>query len=67
VLLLQFDSRHALRSPGLGAVQMFGRILTFWVFILAAFFPVMGAYVTLAGLCPIETMIQRMHSGISSP
>jgi hypothetical protein len=48
-----------------GAVQMFGRILAIWVFILAAFFPVMGAYVTLTGLCPpLETMIQFMHSGV---
>jgi hypothetical protein len=37
-----------------GAVQMFGQILAFWVFILAAFFPVMGTYVTFAGLCPIS-------------
>ena len=48
-----------------GAVQVFGRILAVWVFIVAAFFPVMGAYVTLAGLCPsIETMIRSMHSGV---
>jgi hypothetical protein len=45
-----------------GAVKMFGHILAVWVFILAALFPVMGAYVTLAGLCPIETMMQSMHS-----
>ena len=35
-----------------GAVQQFGQILAIWVFIVAAFFPVMGAYVTFAGLCP---------------
>jgi hypothetical protein len=47
-----------------GAVQMFGRILAVWVFIVAAFFPTMGAYVTFAGLCPsIATMMQSMHSG----
>jgi hypothetical protein len=45
-----------------GAVQMFGQILAVWLFILAAVFPVMGAYVTLAGLCPIEGMIQSMRS-----
>jgi hypothetical protein len=46
-----------------GAVQMFGRVLAIWVFLIAAFFPVMGAYVTFTGLCPIEAMIQAMQSG----
>ncbi len=45
-----------------GTVQMFGRVLAIWVFVIAALFPVMGAYVTLAGLCPIEAMIQTMQS-----
>jgi hypothetical protein len=45
-----------------GAVQMFGQILAVWLFILAAVFPVMGAYVTFAGLCPIEAMMQSMRS-----
>src|SRR5262245_17368965 len=36
-----------------GAVKTFGHILAVWVFILAALFPVMGAFATLAGLCPI--------------
>lgn len=45
-----------------GAVQMFGQILAIWVFVVAAFFPMMGGYVTLAGLCPsIEAMMQSMH------
>ena len=45
-----------------GAVQIFGRILAIWLFILAAFIPVMGAYVTFAGLCPIEGMMQSIRS-----
>lgn len=45
-----------------GGVQMFGRVLAIWVFVIAAFFPVMGAYVTFAGLCPIEAMIQAIQS-----
>lgn len=49
-----------------GPVQMFGYILAVWVFIIAAFFPAMGAYVTLAGLCPsMENMIKSMHSRVS--
>jgi hypothetical protein len=48
-----------------GPVQIFGYVLAFWVFIIAAFFPVMGAYVTLAGLCPpMENMIKSMHAGV---
>ena len=46
-----------------GGVQLFGRILAIWVFIIAAFFPVMGAWVTLAGLCPLEAMLQAVQSG----
>ena len=46
-----------------GSVQLFGRILAIWVFVIAAFFPVIGAYVTLSGLCPIEAMIQTRQSG----
>jgi hypothetical protein len=46
----------------LETVQRFGQILAIWVFIIAAFFPVMGAYVTFAGLCPnLETMMKTMH------
>ena len=48
-----------------GAVQVFGRILAVWVFILAAFFPVMGAYVTVAGVCPTGGLMQSMHSEVS--
>ncbi len=46
-----------------GAIQKFGRILAIWIFVIAAFLPVTGAYVTLADLCPIEGMFQAMHSG----
>jgi len=45
-----------------GGVQMFGRVLAIWVFVIAALFPVMGAYVTFAGLCPIEAMIHAIQS-----
>ena len=46
-----------------GSVRTFGRILAIWVFVVAAFFPLMGAYVTLADLCPVETAIREMNSG----
>jgi uncharacterized membrane protein (DUF485 family) len=46
-----------------GAIQTFGRILAIWIFVIAAFLPMAGAYLTFADLCPIEGMFQAMHSG----
>lgn len=46
-----------------GSLRTFGRVLAIWVFVIAAFFPLMGAFVTLADLCPIERLIQQMNSG----
>lgn len=43
-----------------GALQRFGQTLAVWTFIIAAFFPIMGAYVTLAGFCPIEQILQSV-------
>jgi hypothetical protein len=49
-----------------GAVEAFGYVLAIWLFIIAAFFPTTGAYVTLTGLCPsIETMMKIMHSRVT--
>lgn len=45
-----------------GGIRTFGRALAVWLFILAAFFPIVGAYVALAGLCPIDEMLRAMHS-----
>ena len=49
-----------------GGVRTFGRILATWIFIIAAILPIAGAYVTLAGLCPIEAMMEAVHSDVSS-
>jgi len=43
-----------------GALKTFGKILAIWVFVLAAIPPIIGAYVTIAGICPIDTMIQKL-------
>ncbi|MEJ2378241.1 MAG: hypothetical protein P8Y71_23605 [Pseudolabrys sp.] len=49
-----------------GAIQMFGQVLAIWVFVVAAFFPVVGAYVTLAGICPsLEGMIRVTHPALA--
>ncbi len=42
-----------------GGVSTCGRVLAIWVFVVALFFPICGAYVSLAGLCPIDTLMQR--------
>jgi hypothetical protein len=48
-----------------GVAKKSGRVLAIWIFIIAAFFPVMGLYVTLTGLCPMGGFMQGMHSGMN--
>ena len=43
-----------------GGISKFGRILAVWIFIIASFFPLMGAYVTLSGLCPISDFLASL-------
>ena len=45
-----------------GAVKAFGQILAIWVFVLAAFPLITGAYVTFAGICPIDGMLQKISA-----
>lgn len=40
-----------------GGVRTLGRILAIWVFIIATFPPMGGAYVTLADACPLTEML----------
>jgi hypothetical protein len=49
-----------------GRLSKFGQILAIWAFIIAALFPLGGAFVTLAGLCPMEAMMESMHSEVTS-
>jgi hypothetical protein len=44
-----------------GNISKFGSILAIWLFIVAAFYPVCGAYITISGLCPIEKMMEKME------
>ena len=48
-----------------GRVQAFGQILAIWTFIIAALLPLVALYVTLAGLCPMEAMMEAMQSKVS--
>lgn len=45
-----------------GGVGTFGKILAIWVFVIAAFFTIGGAYLTFAGVSPIGDMMQQMES-----
>lgn len=47
-------------SKAEGNIQVFGRVLSIWIFAIALFIPIMGAYVTLSGLCPIGDMMSQM-------
>ena len=48
-----------------GNVKKFGRILAIWIFIVALFPIMMGAYLTLSGLCPIDEMLKLMSTCIN--
>ncbi len=37
-----------------GGIKLFGRVLAIWLFIIAAFILVVGAYASLSGLCPMQ-------------
>jgi hypothetical protein len=41
-----------------GLVKTLGQALAVWAFIIAGCIPLAGAYVTMTGLCPIETLMQ---------
>jgi hypothetical protein len=45
-----------------GAVKTFGKILAIWVFVVAVFPPIIGAYVTIASICPIDGIIEKMSA-----
>ncbi len=45
-----------------GGIKIFGWGLSIWLLVIAAFIPIAGAYVTLAGLCPMEDMLRTLHS-----
>jgi uncharacterized membrane protein (DUF485 family) len=45
-----------------GGIKTFGWVLAIWLFVIAAFIPIAGAYVTLAGLCPMEEILRTLHS-----
>ncbi len=47
-------------SKAEGAIRTLGQVLSAWILIIALVFPVMGAYITITGQCPIEKMMEGM-------
>lgn len=45
-----------------GAIRKFGQILAVWILIVAIFFPLCGAYVSISGKCPINKIIQKVET-----
>jgi len=41
-----------------GRVQTLGHWLAMWIFFIAVFIPLVAAYITLSGFCPIDAMMQ---------
>ena len=41
-----------------GNVKKLGQGLAIWTFVLAVMIPIVGAYVTIAGLCPIDAILK---------
>lgn len=44
-----------------GGLRTFGRALGTWAILIALMFPLMGAYMTLSGACPMQTMMESMR------
>jgi len=44
-----------------GGIRKFGRILAIWIFVIASFFPMMGAFMTIMGQCPMEGMMMERN------
>ena len=40
-------------------IKKFGQILAAWIFLLALLFPIVGAFITLSGICPMAEMLQN--------
>ena len=48
-----------------GGLRTFGRVLGTWALLIALLFPIMGAYMTFSGACPMEAMMESMHPQVS--
>ena len=77
VFLFQPHTRNVLRDTwvfrsvrppkAVGGIRVFGIVLTIWIFMLALFPPIAGAYVTLSGQCPMEQMMKEFRNRVTQP
>ncbi len=49
-----------------GGLNKFGQALGIWSLIIAALFPLVGAFVTLTGRCPLGAMMDNMQPEVTS-
>lgn len=49
-----------------GGIRTFGQIPAIWLLIFAAVFPMAGAYAVLAGLWPIDAILDAIRTGANS-
>ena len=45
-----------------GRLKTFGHVLGIWVCVLAVLIPLGGLFVSVAGLCPIEAMMDQFQA-----
>ena len=45
-----------------GNLKKYGSYLAIWIFVIACFFPICGAYVTLTDTCPIDQIMELIGS-----
>ena len=43
-----------------GKIKKFGQILALWMFFVALCFIICGAYSTIAGLCPMDAIFEKI-------
>ncbi len=44
-----------------GGIRRFGQILAIWIFVVALFPPIAGAFMTITGQCPVMDMLQGLE------
>ena len=48
-------------SNAQGGVKTFGRVLGIWVCVIAVLIPLGGLFMSVAGVCPLEQMMDQAH------
>jgi hypothetical protein len=43
-----------------GGMRTAGRVLSLWLFFIALLIPLVGFYITIKGLCPVDAFIASM-------